>query len=252
MSTRETFMATPAEPMEMGAIGESPETGEIDLPNLTSATIRLWKAFAPLALERRRWALAVGAVETFRPGALCQTAGEVAVVVSGCLATEAVGSEIAAEILGPGQLLAIGAERTVSGRWITEGELYRVGLADWFESAGQDGMLHLLAAADHRRAGLERRIVCATTHRATARVADLFLSIHEASPQPSILLSQEQMGGMLGLRRTTVNGSCRTLELGGGTRTRRGQIRIIDAKPLALAACGCRVAAVGAPAQINV
>ncbi|RYE40325.1 MAG: Crp/Fnr family transcriptional regulator [Hyphomicrobiales bacterium] len=155
---------------------------------------------------------------------------------------EAAGSGLTADILRAGDVAAVGDHRMVAGYWITDGELYRVNLDGWIESAGPEGLMHLLAASDSHRARLEQRIVCATTHRATARIADLFLAVHNAAPQPSIKLSQEQMGSMLGLRRTTVNGSCRTLELGGGTRTRRGQIRIVDAKVLDQAACGCRCA----------
>lgn len=240
MSVSELFSIDPENPHELNAVRDIPAVGRVDLPQLTSATIRLWNAFAPLALERRRWALATGSVETFRQGQECRTSREVTVVVSGCMMTEAAGSGLTADILSAGDVAATGDHRVVAGRWITDGELYRVNLDAWLESAGLEGLMHLLAASDRHRARLEQRVACATTHRATARIADLFLAIHNAAPRPSIKLSQEQMGGMLGLRRTTVNGSCRTLELGGGTRTRRGQIRIVDATVLDKAACGCR------------
>lgn len=240
MSVSELFTINPDDPRELGALREISAMGEINLPQLTSGTIRLWKAFSPLSLERRRWALAVGAVENFQAGAVCRSADEIAVVVSGCLMTDASGAELAAEILAPGEVVATGASRPISGRWITDGELYRIKMDAWMENAGREGLLHLLAGSDRRRAVLERRLVCATNHLATARVADLILSVHEAAPRPNIPLSQEQLGAMLGLRRTTVNGSCRTLETQGGTRTRRGQIRIVDAKILAQTACGCR------------
>ena len=209
-------------------------------PVLTSATIRLWKAFSPLALERRRWALTVGVVEKSRAGQTYSLSDEAAVVVSGCVATDAMGSGVAADILGPGDVLATGSRRATSGQWITDGELYRVRLGDWLEKAGTDGVLHLMCAADERRTILEQRIFCAITHRATARVADLFLAIHEAAPQPDIQLSQERLGLMLGLRRTTVNGSCRSLEAAGASRTKRGNIRILDPAILSGLACGCR------------
>jgi CRP-like cAMP-binding protein len=240
MSASELFSIDPDDQGDLSAIREIPAVGEVALPQLTSATIRLWKAFAPLALERRRWALATGSVETFVQGARYASSDEVTVVVSGCLMTDAAGSDLTADILRPGDVAATGDRHAVSGRWITNGELYRVKLETWLESAGNEGLMHLLAASGHRRAMLERRILCATNHRATARVADLFLAVLEAAPQPNIILSQAQLGGMLGLRRTTVNGSCRTLELAGGTRTRRGQIRIVDPRILDKAACGCR------------
>jgi len=218
---------------------EAPDPFETE-PRLTSATVRLWNAFAPLDPELRRWGLAVGSVRPCQAGDACLGAEEVAVVVSGCLSLDAPGSDLTADLLGPGDVLAAGGPRTASGRWITDGELYCVDMEAWIETVGAEGVAHLLAAVERRRMGLERRILCASTHRATARVADLFLAIHEASPGPAIALSQERLGEMLGLRRTTVNGSCRALEIGGASRTRRGQIRIVDEALLAQAACGCR------------
>lgn len=223
-------------------------------PPLTSATMRLWQAFPPLSLERRRWALTVGAVETVKAGSAFSASSEVAVVVSGCLATNVESSELVAEILGPGRVVTTGGPRPITGQWITDGELYRVDLEEWLQHAADEGLALLLTAADERRAQLERRILCTASHLATARVADLFLSIQGAAAQPNILLSQETLGSMLGLRRTTVNGSCRALELGGATRTRRGRIRITHPDLLAQAACGCHRVTTrnreGFPAQI--
>ena len=55
-------------------------------------------------------------------------------------------------------------------------------------------------------------------------------------------LSQDRLGQMLGLRRTTVNASCRALQQAGVIRTVRGEIRIHSAEALKAAACGCRQA----------
>jgi CRP-like cAMP-binding protein len=151
---------------------EAPDPFETE-PRLTSATVRLWNAFAPLDPELRRWGLAVGSVRPCQAGDACLGAEEVAVVVSGCLSLDAPGSDLTADLLGPGDVLAAGGPRTASGRWITDGELYCVDMEAWIESVGAEGVAHLLAAVERRRMGLERRILCASTHRATARVADL-------------------------------------------------------------------------------
>lgn len=242
MSVTHVFASAAVQSLDFIEAPDLTGAGDLDPPRLTSATIRLWKAFAPLAFERRRWALAAGKVEPARAGDVYAAPGEVAVVVSGCLGTDAAGSGLAAEILGPGDVVATGSCRPVTGRWITDGEVFRVSLQHWTDSAGMEGVSHLLEASDRRRAILERRILCATTHRATARIADLFLSVHEAAPTPQILLSQERLGMMLGLRRTTVNGSCRALEDSGALRTKRGGIRLMDVDILERAACGCRCA----------
>lgn len=207
--------------------------------DLASATIRLWDAFAPLAPERRRWALTAGVVETVHVGETFAASGDVAVVVSGCLAIDAPASGLAAEMIGPGGVAGTGSDRHVAGRWITDGELYRVPLDAWIDSAGLDGVLHILQAADEGRAKLGAQLRCFAVHRAAARVADLVLAVHRRAPESRILLSQERIGVMLGLRRTTVNTACRALEKVGASRTRRGEIRILDLAVLGQAACGC-------------
>ena len=238
MAQTETRMTADASddgaPAPFGALS----TGES--PPLTDETLRLWTAFSALRAELRRWVLAVGRVERSEAGAAYRSAGEVAVVVSGCLATGAGGAALTADVLGPGDVIATGAPRVVTGHWITAGEVYRLGLDDWLRRAGAEGLIYLLKGADRRRAVLERRLVCATAHLATARVADLLLSIQRAAPGAGILLSQAQLGAMLGLRRTTVNGSCRDLEQAGAVRTTRAKIRVPDLQRLAAAACGCR------------
>lgn len=240
MSVTEACASTAVQCPDLVELPDFTGPGDPAPPQLTSATIRLWKAFAPLALERRRWALTVGQVEPACAGDELAASDEVVVVVSGCLGKDALGSGLVADILGPGDVAATGASRPVAGRWITDGEIFRVGLETWIGSAGLDGVTHLLEASDRRRAILERQILCATSHRATARVADLFLSVYEAASASLILLSQERLGAMLGLRRTTVNESCRTLEDTGASRTKRGGIRLVDIDVLERAACGCR------------
>jgi len=207
--------------------------------DLASATIRLWEAFGPLAPERRRWALTVGVVDTVRAGDEYAASGDVAVVVSGCLAIDAPVSGLTAEMIGPGGVAGTGNERHVFGRWVTDGELYRVPLDTWIDSAGLDGVVHILQAVDERRAKLGAQVRCFAVHRAAARVADLVLAVHRTASESRILLSQERIGVMLGLRRTTVNSACRALERAGASRTRRGEIRIIDLAALEQAACGC-------------
>lgn len=206
---------------------------------VTGETLRLWQAFAPLAPELRRRALARGVVETVRAGQLLLDAGGVTVVVSGCLITFVTDTGVAAELLGPGGWVVSGGKLPVRGRWITDGEIYRVALEDWRARSGPDGILYMVEAADHRRVALEHRLICSLRHLSTARVADLLLTVHKAAPGLRIRMSQGQLGAWLSLRRTTVNASCRALEQRGGLRTRRGEVRVVDPARLAETACGC-------------
>jgi len=217
---------------EMSAVPAAP---------LSNATLRLWKAFSPMAPEPRRSALAIGAVDPAVAGTIDRFGDTLAVVVSGCFAVKADGSDVVTEILRPGDFLATGAAGETLGCWITDGEVYRASLNAWLDLGGTAGFVHMMTAVENRRGALSRRLLCAIEHRATARVADLLLAIHEAAPGQPILLSQERLGGMLGLRRTTVNASCQILETVGGSRNSRGKMRVTDALALAAAACGCRL-----------
>ncbi|MFC7379258.1 Crp/Fnr family transcriptional regulator [Brevundimonas sp. GCM10030266] len=203
-------------------------------------TLELWKAFSPLAMERRRWALTRGQVEPWRAGQALQLGGEVAVIVAGAFAVHVGASGLSADILGPGDVLATGAHRPISGEWISDGRLYRTTLRDWTETAGVEGLSHLLDGVDQRRESLERGLACAARHLATERVADLLVAVQAATGLAAARLSQDRLGRMLGLRRTTVNASCRALQQAGVIRTVRGQIRIHSVSELEAAACGCR------------
>lgn len=231
---------------------DGPVNDVSSLPRLTGGTIRLWRAFSSLPIEHRRWALTTGVIDTAQAGDGVRVAGEIAVVLSGCLSTTAAGSALSAQILSPGDVVATGAGEPVEGIWISAGELYRARPEAWSQRAGPEGLRFLLGAEERRRAALERRVVCLTHHLATARVADLLMAIHDAQPEGAIALSQERIGAMLGLRRTTVNASCRTLETQGGSRTLRSRIRIVDPAQLSRAACGCRNAGRPALAQTSV
>ena len=203
-------------------------------------TLQLWRALAPLPPERRRWALAKGRVEAAGAGQGLAVSDEVAVVVAGVLCVHVGGSGLSSDILGPGDVLSTGSGRRVAGDWITDGLVYRTSLADWTETAGVDGLSHLLEAVDRSKARLERGLRCASRHRATERVADLLCALHDVTGLTTAPLSQERLGVMLGLRRTTVNASCRALHDAGLTRTARGQIRLTSIDALRNTACGCR------------
>ena len=214
--------------------------GRLEPLHFDEGTLELWKAFSPLAMERRRWALTRGQVEPWRAGQALQLGGEVAVVVTGAFAVHVGLSGLAADILGPGDVLCTGAHRAISGEWISDGRLYRTTPGDWTETAAMEGMSHLLDGVDRRRESLELGLACAARHLATERVADLLTAVQAATGLAAARLSQDRLGQMLGLRRTTVNASCRALQKAGVIRTVRGQIRIHRLDGLKAAACGCR------------
>lgn len=218
-----------------------PENGT--RPPLAEATVRLWEALAPLDVHLRRSSLATGCVDRHLAGQAFQLGDGVAVLVAGCLSLDADGSGLSAGLAVAGDVVAAGSGMGVSGAWITDGELYRTTLTDWLERSGEAGLLHLLTASERRSRAVRRQVACVARHRATARVADLLLTVHMAAGASRIRLSQDRFGAMLGLRRTTVNASSRTLHDLGAIRTMRGEVRILDGVKLAGIACGCTQAA---------
>ena len=194
-----------------------------------------------MAPEQRRAALAIGVIEQVRAGETQTVDDALVVVVSGCFVVHAVaGSELTAEFLSPGDMMSSGCDIVPTGSWITDGEIYRADRGAWLARGGAPAFEHMLQALDARRSAVSRRLHCAVVHRATPRVADLILAIDDAAPGAPILMSQERLGGMLGLRRTTVNACCQMLEEQGALHTLRGKVRVVDAQRLDEAACGCR------------
>lgn len=217
----------------------SPYRPAADIPPLDEATLRLWRALSPLDIHIRRALLTSGQTSRHSAGASVAVAGGVAVVVDGFLSIDAGDGSVSAGVAGPGSLVGCGAQR-VSGVWISDGELYTTDLADWVHRGGEAGARHLLAAAGANQDALRRRVACAARHQATARLADLICAICEAGHPHRIQLSQERLGEMLGLRRTTVNASSRHLQAAGALRTLRGEVRLLDPTRLNDFACGCR------------
>lgn len=207
---------------------------------IAPATLRLWNAFACLDPAARRRALAIGEVREGLPGQPLRYCDHMTVVVSGCVSVTPHDTAIAAWIAGPGDMLTLGSEREVVGRWICKGEVYVAPPSEWLSSAGTLGLRYAISSADLARGRLERQVACGLTHPAAARLADFLLAVREATRAPIIALSQSQMAEMLGLTRSTANEICRQLERAGAIRTLRGKVKILDESQLASFACGCR------------
>jgi hypothetical protein len=68
------------------------------------------------------------------------------------------------------------------------------------------------------------------------------LQTHDCTDGNAILLTQEFLGQMLGVRRTTVTIAARLLQSAGLIRYRRGHIQILDRAALEDIACECYAA----------
>ena len=201
----------------------------------SAATLRLWRAFAPLDIGVRARALRSGRVKAAQSGDVFNPDGEIAVVLGGCLLLSVKGSSLCAGVAGKGDLVDLGGG--ASGRWITSGEVYCTSLRTFLEDAGDAGLRFLLQAADRRRRAAEERLACAMAHPAVTRVASLLLEIDAACDGADVPLCQSDIAAMLSLRRTSVNAACRALRHAGAIRTVRGRTIVLDRRTLADATC---------------
>jgi CRP-like cAMP-binding protein len=80
---------------------------------------------------------------------------------------------------------------------------------------------------------------CNARHRVTARVARWLLTAGDLSPGERLHLTQEELAGLLGAQRTTVNEAAGQLKAAGAIRHARGTVSILDRAALERAACEC-------------
>ena len=80
---------------------------------------------------------------------------------------------------------------------------------------------------------------CNLLHQAEARLARWLLTADDRTRSNGLSLTQEFLGIMLGVRRTTVNFVVSALEARGLIQTVRGHITIVDRAGLEKAACDC-------------
>jgi CRP-like cAMP-binding protein len=80
---------------------------------------------------------------------------------------------------------------------------------------------------------------CAHLHKVEQRCCRWLLMTRDRMPSDDFLLTQEFLGMMLGVRRTTVTDVMGALQKAGLVRYRRGHVRILDSEALRQRACDC-------------
>ena len=80
---------------------------------------------------------------------------------------------------------------------------------------------------------------CAHLHRVEQRCCRWLLMTRDRMPPGDFLLTQEFLGMMLGVRRTTVTEAMGKLQKAGLVRYRRGHVSILDPEALRHRACEC-------------
>jgi CRP-like cAMP-binding protein len=91
-------------------------------------------------------------------------------------------------------------------------------------------------------AQVQQSVACSALHALEARLCRWLLQSHDSIDGDAIPLTQEFLGQMLGVRRTTVTIAARLLQNAGLIRYRRGLIHIVDRAALEDIACECYAA----------
>jgi len=86
---------------------------------------------------------------------------------------------------------------------------------------------------------VQQLAACNALHTLEARLARWLLQAHDASDGVILSLTQEALGQMLGVRRTTVTLVAQQIQSLGLVRYRRGRIEILDRGKLEGMACEC-------------
>ena len=86
---------------------------------------------------------------------------------------------------------------------------------------------------------VQQTAACNTLHSAEQRFARWLLTCSEKLDASTITATQEQIAGLLGIRRATLSLIAQTLSTQGLIEYRRGRIKITDKDKLKAAACDC-------------
>jgi CRP-like cAMP-binding protein len=88
-------------------------------------------------------------------------------------------------------------------------------------------------------AQLQQSVVCNALHSLEARLCRWLLQAHDCIDGDAIPLTQEFLGQVLGVRRTTVTIAARLLQSTRLIRYRRGLIQILDRRAIERMSCEC-------------
>src|SRR5499425_749885 len=142
----------------------------------------------------------------------------------------------------------IGASAGLGARWAVSRAIVQLpGAAAWLSAAQFHAAANECQAIrdlvvrynDLLLAQVQQSVACNALHALEARLCRWLLQTHDCVDGDAIPLTQEFLGQMLGVRRTTVTIAARLLQSAGLIRYRRGLIHIVDRAALDEIACEC-------------
>jgi CRP-like cAMP-binding protein len=142
----------------------------------------------------------------------------------------------------------IGASAGLGARWTFGRAIVQLpGTAAWLAAsqfhaaANESQAIRQLVVRynDLLLAQVQQSVACNALHALEARLCRWLLQTHDCVDGDAIPLTQEFLGQMLGVRRTTVTIAARLLQSAGLIRYRRGLIHIVDRAGLEDISCEC-------------
>lgn len=107
-------------------------------------------------------------------------------------------------------------------------------------AASSDTLRTLIARhGDALLAQVQRTAACNVRHAAEARVCRWLLQNADAAGAGTLAMTQESIGELLGLRRTTITLTAQSLQAKNVIKYKRGSITIVDPAALRAIACDC-------------
>ena len=156
------------------------------------------------------------------------------------------GATVETVTVGRGGVIGVTAgfgSRSAFGRAIVQlpGVAARIPRAQFRAAANDSNAIHELAVGynDLLIGQVQQSVACNALHMLEARLCRWLLQTHDCVEGNAIPLTQEFLGQMLGVRRTTVTVAARLLQSAGMIRYRRGLVQVVDRPALEEIACEC-------------
>jgi len=139
-----------------------------------------------------------------------------------------------------GVALFMGGQSTPSSAVVqTAGHAYRLDRSALQQAFDADGQLRrlLLRYTEALMAQISLTAACYRHHSIEQQLSRWLLTTLDRSPPGELVMTQELVANLLGVRRESVTQAARRLQDGGYIRYRRGHITVCD--PLGLRSCAC-------------
>jgi CRP-like cAMP-binding protein len=141
-----------------------------------------------------------------------------------------------------GASAGLGARTTVARAVVQlPGTAAWISASQFHTAANQSQAIRDLTARYHDvlLAQVQQSVACNALHAMEAKLCRWLLQAHDCIDGNIVPLTQEFLGQMLGVRRTTVTIAARLLQSAGLIRYRRGHIQILDRAALEDISCEC-------------